>query len=303
MAKKIRLSIPKPCHEDWDQMHPVEKGRFCDSCQKKVVDFSEMSDREIAQFFKKPSNESTCGRFMQDQLDRDIVIPKKRIPWVKYFFQVALPAFIISAKANAQGKEKGEVINVGTKKLQEWLKQPHFAMCTFFPGIITSDTIPLSQCNAAMVAGGIRADFNKSILDDTITLPEVVVFANTLTVMGGWKTTGVVIKKSEEIITTKKDTVLTQIIKNIFPGSFKVYPNPAQQGVVLNIAWSQKESGNFLLQLLALSGQLVYTKEMYIDPDARLLDLQLPNVPAGTYVLVMSNKETGKRFSEKVIIQ
>src|SRR5689334_9509838 len=102
MAKKIQLDIPTPCHKNWDNMHPSGKGKFCDSCQKQVVDFTRMTDREIALFFKKKSTGSVCGRFMDDQLNRDMDIPKKRIPWFKYFFQFALPAFIISNKAKAQ---------------------------------------------------------------------------------------------------------------------------------------------------------------------------------------------------------
>ena len=101
MVKKLKLSIHEPCHENWEGMTPVDKGKFCGSCQKQVIDFSNMSDRQIAEFFKKPSTGSVCGRFMNDQLDRTIDIPKKRIPWVKYFFQILLPAFFIS-KASAQ---------------------------------------------------------------------------------------------------------------------------------------------------------------------------------------------------------
>lgn len=101
MAKNIQLRIADPCHENWDNMTPVEKGRFCGSCQKQVIDFSSMSDRQVAEFFKKPSTGSVCGRFMTDQLDRSIEIPKKRIPWLKYFFQVAIPAFLLTLKASA----------------------------------------------------------------------------------------------------------------------------------------------------------------------------------------------------------
>lgn len=101
--KKINLSIPKPCHENWDGMTPSDKGRFCASCQKTVTDFTNMSDRQIAEFFKKTSG-SVCGRFYQDQLNRDVEIPKKRIPWLKYFFQFSLPALLVSLKATAQGK-------------------------------------------------------------------------------------------------------------------------------------------------------------------------------------------------------
>ena len=101
MAKKIQLHIAEPCHENWDKMTPVEQGKFCQSCQKQVVDFTGMSDRQLAQFFKKPLEGSVCGRFMNDQLDRDIDIPKKRLPFIRYFFTVALPALFFS-KANGQ---------------------------------------------------------------------------------------------------------------------------------------------------------------------------------------------------------
>ena len=108
MAKKLQLTIAEPCHENWDGMTPVEKGKFCGSCQKQVIDFSNMSDRQVAEFFKKPSTGSVCGRFMTDQLDRPIEIPRKRIPWVKYFFQIAIPAFLVSIKASAQ-KTQGQI--------------------------------------------------------------------------------------------------------------------------------------------------------------------------------------------------
>lgn len=108
MSKKLNLTIAEPCHENWENMSPDAKGKFCGSCQKTVVDFTNMSDRQVAEFFKKPSTGSVCGRFMTDQLDRSIDIPKKRIPWVKYFFQIALPAFLVSMKASGQRNTQGE---------------------------------------------------------------------------------------------------------------------------------------------------------------------------------------------------
>lgn len=104
MKKQLHLKIPEPCHEDWNTMTPVEKGRFCDSCQKQVVDFTGMSDEQVFAFFRKPATGSVCGRFMNDQLDRDILMPRKRIPWLKYFFQFTIPVFLTGLKTTAQGQ-------------------------------------------------------------------------------------------------------------------------------------------------------------------------------------------------------
>ncbi len=102
MRKKIQLHISQPCNENWDKMTPVEKGRFCSGCQKQVVDFTGMSNEQLVAFFRKqPAN--VCGRFLHDQLGRNIEIPRRRIPWVKYFFQFALPAIFVTSKGYSQG--------------------------------------------------------------------------------------------------------------------------------------------------------------------------------------------------------
>ena len=44
MALKKSQTIPKVCQENWLQMNPDEKVRFCNLCQKNVFDFSENND-------------------------------------------------------------------------------------------------------------------------------------------------------------------------------------------------------------------------------------------------------------------
>lgn len=78
MKKPIQLSIPTPCYENWANMAPADKGRFCASCQKNVRDFTRSSDREIASAFAKETN--LCGSFLPSQLDRSISVPKDKSP-------------------------------------------------------------------------------------------------------------------------------------------------------------------------------------------------------------------------------
>jgi len=59
------VKIPEPCHESWDKMTPTQQGKFCLSCKKEVVDFSNKSTDEIINYFQSRGNtkERICGRF------------------------------------------------------------------------------------------------------------------------------------------------------------------------------------------------------------------------------------------------
>jgi len=66
----MKITIPKPCHENWAAMTPEEKGRFCQVCSKSVRDFTRASDLEIMNDLSGTSN--ICGNFRADQLDRNL---------------------------------------------------------------------------------------------------------------------------------------------------------------------------------------------------------------------------------------
>jgi hypothetical protein len=99
----IKLTIPEPCSEDWQQMTPVEKGRFCEACSKCVMDFTAFSDEELLQYFaQKPSN--VCGRLKKSQLQRTIGFNENtKSQWLpKALLSVAVSLGILNA---AQGQE------------------------------------------------------------------------------------------------------------------------------------------------------------------------------------------------------
>lgn len=65
------LKIEKPCHENWENMTPNEKGRFCDSCKKTVIDFTQSTPLQIAQEIKNKKN--LCIRMTSEQLKRPLL--------------------------------------------------------------------------------------------------------------------------------------------------------------------------------------------------------------------------------------
>lgn len=76
MARNNFISIPKPCTQDWQKMSVIEKGRFCTTCQKNVIDFTNLSDRQIENILH--NNKNICGRFNSSQLDRELIVPKQK---------------------------------------------------------------------------------------------------------------------------------------------------------------------------------------------------------------------------------
>jgi len=94
----FKITIPKPCHEDWAQMTATEQGRHCIVCAKTVVDFTAMSDDEVKHFFINKAEEKVCGRFSSIQLQRVRVnIPEKifymPMPLWKRFLVASLLVF------------------------------------------------------------------------------------------------------------------------------------------------------------------------------------------------------------------
>ncbi len=385
MSKKIQLSIPAPCHEDWNTMTPVEKGKFCGSCQKQVVDFSNMSDRQVAEFFKKPSKGSVCGRFMTDQLDREIGIPRKRIPWIKYFFTIALPAFFVSVKATAsraQGKIKVNEVSADTTRPRIYDDVRVLGMVSRPQQIrpFVGDTVitparepvviqPVPVCSEPVIGKpsfeNIKGEVNTKIVKEKKQIRGIVIdessnpvpgasviikgtrtgvatdfngnfklpaaHGDLLVITGGIEpieieadannfmtiaTKRIIITGGEVVVSiagmisvkraNKKSTiapVLPALVKDIIPDALSIFPNPVSAGSGINLVWKHNEEGYYTVQLLNPAGQAVQQREIWIDADARLLNFEIPFVPAGSYFLVITNNKTGKRFTEKLIVQ
>ncbi len=357
MSKKIQLTVPTPCHENWDKMTPVEKGKFCGSCQKQVMDFTTMSDREIAQFFKKPSTGSVCGRFMNDQLDREIEIPKKRIPWLKYFFQIALPAFFVT-KISAQ-KTMGKIAPIPARdtskvRVTDEMRTLGMVLPTCIKPVIGYTIITTVKGEVVNKPIDNSSTINGSVMDETgspvpgasvyikgtragaatdangkfrlrakkgdVLIVSGVGFETRETTVGSEKELSICLNRltmgNPEVVVVagyvsvkrpKKEKkpipLITQLFKDTAFKFFKVYPNPVPAGSNISIEWKQTEEGYYTLQLFNQAGQPVHKQEIWIDAEARLLNIDIPVVAAGSYFLVMVNKKTGKKYSEKIIVQ
>ena len=122
METSYKITIPEPCHEDWNKMTTNETGRFCNSCAKSVIDFTKMKSKEIQDYFIANQGKNICGRFDTKQLDTLVIsIPEQILLSQAGFHKIFLLALLITMgttllscsdkNGNKQKIEKVEVVS------------------------------------------------------------------------------------------------------------------------------------------------------------------------------------------------
>lgn len=123
------ISIQNPCPEPWDKMHPQQSGRFCDTCCKVVVDFSDCSTQEIENYFSLNTDRKTCGRFRLSQVSNANPVPPKTfrkpsriVRFLAGLLLVFGPA-LFSSCGDEEGHLAGDVCYVPTDSAKAAMKQ------------------------------------------------------------------------------------------------------------------------------------------------------------------------------------
>ena len=94
------------------------------------------------------------------------------------------------------------------------------------------------------------------------------------------------------------------IKEKIFPAqrSWKFYPNPVHRESILTIEAKNVFEGKHLVQLLSTEGQIIMKKEVWIDKNNAPVKLEIPSIPAGVYFFSITNKQSGKNITEKIVV-
>ena len=176
MSNKINITIPKPCHENWEAMTPEDKGRFCSVCTKTVFDFTKASDKVIIEHLNRDA--TTCGRFASSQLNRDLIITKEKSSyWI--IATATLFSFLGIGSQSAYSQVKQDTIQTDKKDLnQDSIKTEKNPFT--ITGVVSDDLGPIASVNV-IVKGttiGTTTDFDGNF---TIEANEgdVLTFINT----------------------------------------------------------------------------------------------------------------------------
>jgi len=331
MSSYLHIQVKKPCQENWEAMHPSEQGRFCDSCRKTVIDFTAMSDEQLVDYFKKHSG-AVCGRFETTQLENPLPLPVKRIPWLKYFFQVSLPALLLSYKSSAQRilhKNIQSAVLLESKSVQpkllvnkQWVSgkntgnggEPVSFATIMIPGTRIGTVARIDGTFRLLVSTGDRflkisaVGYQAKIipirdttleacmnipLKDNVLLSSVTIRSNLNSITAGMVTT--VVRSSRR---TKKE----EIKKPQLP-TLSISPNPAPRNGNITIHWKKPVRNNQYIVVYNMAGQQLFRETLLIDKQQLQSQVSLNLLSAGEYIIHVTDAKTGKTEVGRVVVR
>ena len=279
-----------------------------------------MTDTELVKYFKN-HKDGGCGRFSAEQLDKDILMPKKPLPWIKYFFQFSLPAFLLSLKSTAQSQKiiiSTEILStseipVSSKSVKEKIKIDGRVRQTDGNPISYATVSVLGTKNTVMADSEGRFTLGNVPANGKISVSAVGFITVTIRVNSDQDGLLVTLNRAEiemmgaVVITTTRRRSHKTIQKQEKPlapiPSILAYPNPINSGSMLNIRCNNLEAGNFTLEFYTLTGQLVKTTRVAYSSEKESMSVPTTQMLPSTYILKVTNEKSGKHFSQQVVVE
>jgi hypothetical protein len=342
MKKEFYIQIPEPCQADWDQMTPVQQGRFCQSCCKEVVDFTLMTDQAIIDFLSKPRGK-TCGNFSTDQLNRAITEPatpaKKRI-WV-VMFSFLIPLFI-STKSKAQrgklaitSKTQQQPVKCATElrgdtiqhnsqvfgitgKILDTAGNPIAGASVIIKGTTVGTaatdngrySLPVAKGSYILTVSALGFSSKEvtiavsgTIMNDIILEQNENILSDVVVVSSGSTSRRGYIAGGYSVVRVHRITTIADTIQRIIASpGIRVYPNPAQAGS--HVLIQPATSSHYEMKLFNSQSQLVLQASFTVAAKRQAYQLELPSTLAtGMYVINVTDTKTKKQYTHKLILQ
>jgi CarboxypepD_reg-like domain len=334
------IDIPSPCHENWDTMSPNEKGKYCHSCHKIVIDFSAMTDNEIIKHFNSKAS-NICGRFNENQLQRSLT----PLPIVKKYTWQTIAASAISCIVGLKANTQLPIIK-GKFKLNDTIVKT--AVYDSLPNIISGKVVdknghPIAGASVSVfrtkigvvtkVDGSFILKFknidqksleikaigyaNKKVdiannlcielIEEFKTLKDVIIqipygTQKVRTYSGGAISIHSSNKKRKNIIQKVVEPIVVTYQKITNTQPIKIFPNPAHINMPISVYF--KKPGAYNLYVLNNIQQLVFKQKIVTETENQTIKIYLPQtVASGFYLVNIIKEKTDFRFSEKLIIE
>ena len=318
-TKNYRIAIPEPCHEDWNQMSPNAQGRFCSSCAKTVVDFTQMNKDEIAKHVAE--NDKVCGRISSSQLNTVYQIPYKERFKLARFAAACLLVFGLGlfnyscemesphvnlVELTLQGKTiftetdpeiLGNIVNVDDSVFAtpnkedsiipqepELIKKGEFA----FPEHVEGE-VYITEIEECIIPDIEEEQPPSDDTTPTLTKEDIEHLPERDLYMVG----------AMVIVDSYKETIVEP---DIIDNAMKLYPNPANQ--IVNFSFKPgklEQREEIAIQIFSATGALVQNETLQLTGDTYSTAFTAADLNNGVYFInFVYNNE---RISQKLIVQ
>lgn len=159
MKAPVELYIHQPCHENWDAMLPAREGRHCAQCNKVVVDFTQMKDEDVLQYFKQHTG-SVCGRLRAEQLSKPDIAPMSSK--LKRFLYALACIFLLATSENVKAQQLDSTIDTSTMVKKDSIQKED--LCELKGRVLNEKREPVDFASAVVMQGGIVIGGSKTDL-------------------------------------------------------------------------------------------------------------------------------------------
>ncbi|MFN5983037.1 MAG: T9SS type A sorting domain-containing protein [Fluviicola sp.] len=294
------ISIPEPCHENWNDMSITEKGRFCSSCSKVVVDFTDRSKASILQEYlnSDPNGEKICGVFKNSQLaeinrDFELYTFRSKQSFQSAFVFSLMVVFGLTLFSCTSEDQKNEFEKFRSEAVGRILDDEKSSI----------PVVEISENEVQFLAPIIEEEISigcegpeVGIVSVDKTLDELIVYEREYRTMG----------VPYDLIQYNRDFVLEVIQQseefdekgNLLPNSFSLsaYPNPTVDFSHIEVKVPKDEVFNWYL--ISSEGKLIQSnQQLELKRGTHIIDLDLLDQPPGIYFMNLQSgtvKETAR---------
>ncbi|WP_415580110.1 carboxypeptidase-like regulatory domain-containing protein [Flavobacterium longum] len=123
----------------------VEKGRFCEQCQKNLTDFTTWSDRQILE--RMTASGKICGRFSGTQLNRELVAKQEKH---RVWTLAATTVFAILGHETTVAQAQPKIEKTDAMLSNEAARQDTIARQRRVSGIVSENGLPVPGVNVVI---------------------------------------------------------------------------------------------------------------------------------------------------------
>jgi hypothetical protein len=327
------VRIPEPCHEEWNNMKPDAKGKFCNSCSKSVFDFSNKTDTEIRDILIEYKDQKVCGHFKKTQIDRHLNISinlrdlPKNISITKAFGIALFLVFgtVLFSCTNEYGQKVNGIEIVDSDKENMIMGDLSFPSPPIQSVVEKSETISgdtiMSMDSLETIC------FSESYVEGAISIVELLneeikpvkqdtdveeLPATIEEPMIDAVITGMFVSdyagKNDSIEITSKDSTISEGSKKIMnqedifkPNNSNIYPNPGNGEFI--IKYDVLKRANVNIDIHNMEGVLIRTIVNISNQyeGQYQIPVNLNELPNGIYLVSLVND--GKKSTERLVIE